>query len=310
MARKAKVAEITFGPEQAKQIRACIKPGSYAAVDVSQTKEKGLSACVLEVSEDRRIEISYYHQPFATPANLDHPTRIADLIRDWPQHLLDVHRILIDSPLSLAEGPGGRYIDRRANWTDGFQGYLKKEPQHAPTRSEIEEALRVAIAKKQEKRNSQVVWSPTKYTWIQVGMALDRHLKDDRGVQTGEVYPTAGFNAVHLWKRAGLDISAWIEDEPDFFYLLGARVRLEKQSLRYLHRVRAAPAGERENRFRKLSYWPYPDLWDAFGGALVCMLDAAGLSESVHSLETPSEGSIIVPMRLATINDRITQGSL
>lgn len=299
---------LLISEEHAERIRARIQPGSFAAVDVSQTKAKGLSACVINVDEERKIALRYYHQPFTQFSNLESKTHIATIADAWPDELIHSRRILIDSPLHLAISPGGRVIDQKANWTNGFEDYLNNEPKHAPTKEIVEAASVAAMAKKQKKRKNPVTWAATAYTWIQVGIALNDHLQTDRGITTGEVYPTAAFNAVHLWKAAGLDVSTWFGKEPSTFQLLRQDENRVEQSLLYLERIKAAPANERNNRFRKLSYWPYPDLWDAFGGAIVCMLDAAGLSETVQSSEKPEEGGIIVPMRLSELQKRLKRG--
>jgi hypothetical protein len=296
--------------EQGKRIRALIPTGGYAAVDVSQTKAKGLSACLINVSHTGKITFSYFHQPFTQSQDLESESHIEAVVDAWPNELLNAERILIDSPLCFAISLGGRDIDQKANWTNGFGDYLNNEPQHAPTKEIVDAASVEAIAEKQGKRKNQVTWAATKYTWIQLGIALDRHLRTVRHKETGEVYPTAAFNAIHLWKADGLDVTSWFEQEPSDFYLLRNAATPVVQSLRYLERVRASSAQDRTNRFRKLSYWPYPDLWDAFGGAIVCMLDAAGLSETVQSSQKPEEGGIIVPMRLSKIRKRLERGEL
>lgn len=302
--------DVCFTPDQCGRLRRRINPGRYAAVDVSQTKAKGLSACVISVSKSGTLQITYYHQPFVRSIEVDANEHIAEMVDAWPEQLLRSHRVLIDSPLNLAASPGGRDVDRKEKWTGGFEEYLNSEPQHAPTSDEIEVARLAAVLRKQEKRKGTVTWAATQFTWIEVGIALDQHLRDVRKVPTGEVYPTACFNALHRWKQVGLDISLWCEKEPDEFYLLRNDAPPLTQSLRYLDRVRASPIQEVSNRFRKLSYWPYPDLWDAFAGAIACMLDAAGLAESVESPEKPAEGGIIVPMRLSEIRDRMGRGEL
>ena len=254
-----------------------LEPGDYVCVDVSQTKDKGFAICRLRVLANALMEIVYYHQPFLRTSNLDDPQHIEKLIGLWPRELLRAKRIVIDSPLRLAQTTGGRSIDKLETWkTLGFGEYLQNEPQKAPTTAE-------ALDDKKE--------------WIRVGMTLDSHLSA-HGIQTGEVYPTASLNALHRWREAGIDVSGWFENEPDFYYFLDPDSQPLQSPLRFLERLKTTDSyGGRHTRFRKLAHWPYPDLWDAFGGAVTCVLWAAGLTELVQRVGAEIEGAVIVPSR-------------
>ena len=118
-----------------------------------------------------------------------------------------------------------------------------------------------------------------------------------------EVYPTAAFNGLDLWVRDGINLVEWFATEPKSYGFIADDGQIEHFQLRFLERLRVSENyGTRHTRFRKLSAWPYPDLWDAFGGAITTAMFCSGLAEKVELDTAKDEGSIVVPMRL----DRLT----
>ena len=256
-------------------------PGTYASVDVSQTKEKGVAICVLTVTPEEKIAIKYFHQPFLSSDTSR--AEVARMVGLWPVELRSCRCYSVDSPLWYARKQGGRSIDLRSTWNDlGFGDYLNNAPQHAPT---------VAEAQDDKKR------------WIAIGMWFADELRGI-GKQVFEVYPTPSFNALHLWQASGIPVTDWFGEEPDG-YTLRAEDGSEELSLRFLKRLKdCAEYGGRRTRFRKLSVWPYPDLWDAFGGAVTSLLFDSNLTENVEAPDALAEGRIVVPMRLTTLQSK------
>jgi hypothetical protein len=258
-----------------------LKLGKYASVDVSQTKEKGVAVCLLTVTEKQPITIRYYHQPFLSSKTSRN--EVERMVEVWPEELRSANCYSVDSPLWYARQKGGRRIDQRSVWKElGFGDYLKNDPQQAPTEDEAQD---------KEKR------------WIAIGMWFAAIIQGFKG-QVFEVYPTASFNALHLWQASGIPVTNWFANEPDEYTLIAENGSVQL-SLRFLERLRAASNyGGVRTRFRKLSIWPYPDLWDAFGGAVTSILYCSQLTENVEKENARDEGRIVVPMRLATLRSQ------
>lgn len=268
-------------PEQvADKVIGRLKPGSYVSVDVSQTKEKGVAVCLLTVTANQPITIRYYHQPFLSSDTTK--DEVVRMVRLWPGELRSAACYSVDSPLKYAQQKGGRLIDRRSVWKElGFGDYLKNDPQQTPTEVDAQD---------KDKR------------WIAIGIWLADVIRELEK-QVVEVYPTASFNALHLWQAAGIRVVSWFADEPGEYTLISDE-EPARLSLRFLERLRASEYGGMRTRFRKLSIWPYPDLWDAFGGAVTSLLHCSQLSENVEEAAAPSEGRIIVPMRLVALQSQ------
>jgi hypothetical protein len=259
--------------ERSGSVRRRLTPGEYASVDVSQTKEKGLAICLLSVPADGKISIRYYHQPFLSSK----PTRkeVEKMIAAWPSKLNDDCCYSVDSPLEYAKEEGGRKIDRKPVWERlGFGAYLNNNPQQAPTEAKA---------------------SADDKLWIKIGKWLKEALTDG-GKTVFEVYPTPSLNALHIWQAGGIRVSDWFDVEPDEYMVITEK-GTDALPLRFLERLKTCDAyGGMRTRFRKLSVWPYPDLWDALGGAVTSALFASDLTERIS--DDPDEGQIVVPMRL------------
>lgn len=274
----------TIVPER---VRSSLVQGSYVCADVSQTKEKGIAICRVAIEDESPITISYYHQPFLT-TRITHD-QVDSMLANWPQELLSATCYSIDSPLTYARTPGGRQIDQKTTWERlGFDGYLNNDPKKAPTRAEAGDPKR---------------------QWIAIGMWLQDCLTR-RNLRVVEVYPTASFNALHLWMQANVNLVTWFGDEPEAYGFIDERGRVECLPLRFLERLRSTSEyGTKHSRFRKLSIWPYPDLWDAFGGAITAALCCSSLTEEVTVADAVEEGAIVVPARLSTLGSILGEGN-
>ena len=248
---------------------------TYLGVDVAQDRQKGLAMCLLTDRGDGPLTIRYYHQMYLHTHHIWND--IPEMVGYWPTELTQAAVTGIDSPLWFAQEDAGRQIDQIDTWPEG---YLNNPPQHSPTR---EEAKRV--------RDNGM----GRCAWILAGMALKQELEQEPerilDMRIIEIYPTPSFNALHHWPDADrVRLFSRLGEEPHVVGSIQQNATVDLP-LRYLERLRLHY--NQENRFRKLSNWPYLDLWDALGAAITCWL--FDLDETINIEVGPQEGRITVP---------------